>query len=52
MPQQKPVKWLMEKLTEAELEMKVSICELEKGEALGEEEGIIDGFMNCWTNAD
>ena len=32
--------------------MEVSICELEQGEVLGEEEGIIDDFLNCWTNAD
>jgi len=45
------VKWLMEKIREAELEMEVSICEPEQGEVLGEEEGIIDDFLNCWKNA-
>jgi len=39
----------MEKLRKYELEMEVSICEAEQGE---EEEGIIDVFLNCWTNAD
>ena len=48
--QQKQVKWLMEKLREAKLEMEVSICEPEQGEVLGEEEGIIDDFLNCCTN--
>ena len=42
----------MEKLREAKLEMEVSICEPEQGEVLGEEERIIDDFLNCWTNAD
>lgn len=32
--------------------MEVSICELEQGEVLVEEEGIIDDFLNCWTNVD
>jgi len=37
--QQRQVKWLMEELREAELEMEVSICEPEQGEVLGEDEG-------------
>lgn len=49
--QQRQVNWLVEKLREPELEMEVSICEAEQGEVLGEEEGIIDDFLNCWTNA-
>ena len=49
--QQKQLKSLMEKLKEAELEMEVSIFEPEQGEIMGEEEGIIDDFLNCWTNA-
>ena len=36
--QQRQVKWLMEELREAELEMEVSICEPEQGEVLGEGE--------------
>lgn len=64
-----------EELREADLRMKVSICEAKRGEFLGEdedwrsvkdlmnhcvnsrqqevyfvEEGIIDYFLNCWTN--
>jgi len=39
------------KIREAKLEMEVSICEREKGEVLGEEEGIIDDFLNYWRNA-
>ena len=49
---QRQVKWLMEKLREAELEMEVSICEEKQGEFLIEEEGITDDFMNCWENLD
>ena len=45
--QQRQVKWLREKLREDELEMEVSICEPDQGEVLGEEEGIIDDFLNC-----
>ena len=41
----------MGKLREVELEMEVSICVTEQGEVLGEEEGIIDDFLNCWKNA-
>ena len=41
-----------EELRETEMGMEVSICELEQCEVLGEEEGIIDDFLNCWTNAD
>ena len=38
--QQRQVRWLMEKLREAELEMEVSICEPEQGEVLGEDEDL------------
>jgi len=37
---QKQVKWLMENLREAELEMEVSICEPEQGEVMGEDEDL------------
>ena len=46
------VKLRSKELRESELEMEVSICELEQGEVLGEEEGIIDDFLNCWINVD
>ena len=36
--QQRQVKWLMGKIRDTELEMEVSICELEQGEVLGEDE--------------
>jgi len=36
--QQKQVKSLVEELREAKLEMEVSICEIEQGEVLGEDE--------------
>lgn len=45
--QHRQVRWLMGKLREAELETEVFICEPEQGEVLGEEEGIIDEFLNC-----
>lgn len=50
--QKRQVKWLMENLREAQLEMEVSICEPQLGEVLGEEERIIDDFLKCWTNID
>ena len=40
MLQQRKVRWLMEKLREAELEMEVSICEPEQGEFLSEDENL------------
>ena len=46
------VRWLMGKLRDAELEMEVFICEPKQGEVMGEEEGIIDDFLDCWANAD
>ena len=45
--QWRQVRWLLEKLKEAQLEMEVFICELDQGEFLGEKEGIFDEFLNC-----
>ena len=36
--QQRQVKWLVEKLREAELEVEFSMCEAQQGEVLGEDE--------------
>lgn len=51
--QQRQVKLLVEKLREAELEMKVSICEEEQGEVLGEDEDwrSTKDLMNYCTNS-
>ena len=51
--QQRQVKWLVEKLKEAELRMEVSIYEVEQDEVLGEDEDwrSVEDLMNYCENS-
>jgi len=52
--QHRQVKWLVEKLREAESEMEVSICGPEQGEILGEEDNgrLAKDLMDYWNSSE
>ena len=49
--QQRQIKWLVEELKTVELDMEVSICELEQGEIIGDDERSTEDPMNYWDSS-
>ena len=49
--QQRRIKWLVEELRTIELDMEVSICKLERGEILGDDERSAEDLMNYWDSS-